>query len=45
MLRAYEVLVAKNTNYRSVKLDMALKARTQGELPAFLKAVAGRDPD
>jgi carboxypeptidase Q len=45
VLRAYEVLVAKNANYRSAKLDMALKACTQGELPALLKAVAGRDPD
>ena len=45
VLRAYESLLRKNPHYRCVKLDLALKARNQGELPGFLKTVSGRDPD
>ncbi len=45
VLRAYEALVRTNANHRSVKLDLALKARTQGELPAFVQSVSGRDAE
>lgn len=45
VLHAYEALVRENARYRCARLDLALKARNQGQLPAFLLAVAGRDPD
>lgn len=43
VLRAYETLVRQDARYRSAKLDLALAARQQGRLPAFLSTLSGRD--
>lgn len=45
VLRAYEVLRAAKPSQRNAKLEMALAAREQKQLPAFLMQVAGRDPE
>lgn len=43
VLRAYETLVRANPQHRSAKLDLALAAREQDRLPAFLATLSGRD--
>ena len=43
VLRAYETLLSKDVNHRSVKMDNALAARNKGELSDFLKKLSGRD--
>ena len=39
LLRAYESLLAKNPENRSVKLDQAIISRNKGDLAAFVKAL------
>lgn len=43
VLRAYETLLRQNKLHRSAKLDAALAARRQGQLPAFLATLSGRN--
>ncbi|MGK5047143.1 M28 family metallopeptidase [Janthinobacterium sp. GB4P2] len=43
VLRAYETLLRQDSRYRSAKLDLALAARQQDRLPAFLATLSGRD--
>jgi len=42
VLRAYETLLQQDQRHRSVKLDLALAARNQNSLPAFLATLSGR---
>lgn len=43
VLRAYETLLRTDGLYRSTELDLALEARDQNRLPAFLGMLSGRD--
>ena len=43
VLRGYDTLLRQDARYRSAKLDLALAARRQDRLPAFLAALSGRD--
>lgn len=44
VLHAYDVLRRTGTGPASARLDRALAARRQGQLPGFLATLSGRDP-